>query len=146
MSKILNDQIHVPTNNFQPAATIRTREYQYHYAYLQCNCEGYQSSLFPSRIWMWNSLPSEIAISLANHNDFTINEKYYLNPTTSRLSLLLHESEAMPRMSVNNNDNLRAQWDLSGFYPMPLMCMIMASVHKLPLFFEVIYNLLWCMQ
>ena len=34
--------------------------------------------------------------------------KYYLNPTTSRLSLLLHESEAKkPRTSVNNNDNLR---------------------------------------
>ena len=32
----------------------------------------------------------------------------------SRLSLLLHESEAT---SVNNNDNLRVQWDLSGFYP-----------------------------
>ena len=42
---------------------------------------------------------------------------YYLNPTTSRLSLLLHESEAEPRTSVNNNDNLRVQWDLRGFYP-----------------------------
>ena len=34
----------------------------------------------------------------------------------SRLSLLLHESEVKPRTSVNNNDNLRVQWDLSGFY------------------------------
>ena len=42
---------------------------------------------------------------------------YYLNPTTSRLSLLLHESEAEPRTNVNNSDNLRVQWDLSGFYP-----------------------------
>ena len=33
--------------------------------------------------------------------------KYYLNPTTSRLSLLLHKSEAKLRTSVNNNDNLR---------------------------------------
>ena len=41
---------------------------------------------------------------------------YYLNPT-NRLSLLLPESETKPRMSVvNNNDNLRALWDLSGFY------------------------------
>ena len=32
---------------------------------------------------------------------------YYLNPTTSMLSLILHESEAKPRTSVNNNDNLR---------------------------------------
>ena len=31
---------------------------------------------------------------------------YYLNPTTSRLSLLLHEFEAKPRTSVNSNDNL----------------------------------------
>ena len=31
----------------------------------------------------------------------------YLNATTSRLSLLLHESEAKLRTSVNNNDNLR---------------------------------------
>ena len=45
--------------------------------------------------------------------------KYYLNPTTSRLSLLLHESEL--RTSVNNNDNLRVQWDLSGFYPSALI-------------------------
>ena len=40
--------------------------------------------------------------------------KYYLNPTASRLSLLLHKSEAKPRMSI---DNLQVQWDLSGFYP-----------------------------
>ena len=31
---------------------------------------------------------------------------YYLNPTTSRLSLLLHKSEAKPRMGVNKSDNL----------------------------------------
>ena len=42
---------------------------------------------------------------------------YYLNPTMSKLSLLLHELKAKPRTSVNNNDNLRVQWDLSGFYP-----------------------------
>ena len=46
---------------------------------------------------------------------------YYLNPTTSRLSLLLHESE-VKRTNVNNNDNLRVQWDLSYFCPMLLMC------------------------
>ena len=60
----------------------------------------------------------------------------------SRLSLLLHESDAKPRMSVNNNDNLGVQWDLSGFYPMLLMCTVMASVHRLPFFFEAICNLL----
>ena len=42
---------------------------------------------------------------------------YYLNPTTSRLSLLSHKSKAKLRTSVNNNDNPRVQWDLSGFYP-----------------------------
>ena len=31
---------------------------------------------------------------------------YYLVPTMSRLSLLLHDSEAELRMNVNNNDNL----------------------------------------
>ena len=67
---------------------------------------------------------------------------YYLNLTTSRLSLLLHESKAKPRTSVNNNDNLQVQWDLSGFYPMLLMHTTMVSVHRLPLFFEVICNLL----
>ena len=30
---------------------------------------------------------------------------------------VLKSHEAKPRMSVNNNDNLRVQWDLSGFYP-----------------------------
>ena len=49
---------------------------------------------------------------------------YCLNPTTSRLSLLLHESEVKPRMSVNNNDNLQVQWDLSDFYPMLLMWLL----------------------
>ena len=38
-------------------------------------------------------------------NSFRI--MYYLNPTMSRLSLLLHESKAKTGTSVNNNDNLR---------------------------------------
>ena len=40
MFKILKDQIHIPTYNFQPVTT-HTRGYQYHYAHLQCNCEAY---------------------------------------------------------------------------------------------------------
>ena len=41
---------------------------------------------------------------------------YYLN-LTNRLSLLLPESETKPKtIVVNNNDNLQALWDLSGFY------------------------------
>ena len=43
-----------------------------------------------------------------NCNDELIyHDMQYLNPTSSRLSLLLHESKAKPRTSVNNNDNLR---------------------------------------
>ena len=39
----------------------------------------------------------------------------------SRISLLLHKSEAEPRMSVNNKDILRVWWGLTGFYPSALM-------------------------
>ena len=37
----------------------------------------------------------------------------------SRLSvyIVLHESEAKLRTSVNNNDNVCVQWDLSDFIP-----------------------------
>ena len=41
----------------------------------------------------------------------------YLYPTMSRMSLLLHEPEAKPRTSVNNNDILRVQWDITCLYP-----------------------------
>ena len=40
-----------------------------------------------------------------------------LYPTMSRISLLLQESEAKPRMNVNNNDILRVQWDITCLYP-----------------------------
>ena len=35
----------------------------------------------------------------------------------SRILLLLHEFEAKPRMSVNNNDILQVQWDITCLYP-----------------------------
>jgi len=76
MFKILKDQIHIPTHNFQPV-TIHTRGYQYHYMHLQCNCEAYRSSFFPSTIRMWNDLPVEIATSL-NLNDFITKLELYL--------------------------------------------------------------------
>ena len=41
----------------------------------------------------------------------------YLYPTVSRISLLLHEPEAKLRTSVNNNDILRVQWDITCLYP-----------------------------
>ena len=39
----------------------------------------------------------------------------------SRISLLLHESKAEPRMSVNNKDILQVWWGLTGFYPSALI-------------------------
>ena len=43
------------------------------------------------------------------------------NPTTSKISLLLHKSKVDPRMSVNNKDILRVWWDLTDFYPIALI-------------------------
>ena len=78
MYKILKSHIHIPTHNFQPVTT-HTRGYQYHYLHLQCNCEAYRSSFFPSTIRLWNNLPVEIATSI-NLNDFiTKLESYLLN-------------------------------------------------------------------
>ena len=99
-----------------------------------------QSMLTRLRYWRDGQTDRQTDGFLALYS--TLHYKYYLNSTTSRLSLLLHESKVKPRTSFNNNDNLRVQWDLSGFYPMLLMCTTIASVHRLPLFFEVIYNLL----
>ena len=48
-----------------------------------------------------------IAMYYIGHLKNFLSFKYYLNPTMSRLSLLLHESEAKLRTSVNNNDNLQ---------------------------------------
>ena len=39
-----------------------------------------------------------------------------LHPTMSRISLLLHQSEAKPRTSVNNNFILQVQWDITCLY------------------------------
>ena len=39
----------------------------------------------------------------------------------SRISLLLHKSEAEPRTSVNNKDILRTWWGLTGFNPSALI-------------------------
>ena len=78
MYKILKSHIHIPTHNFQPVTT-HTRGYQYHYLHLQCNCEAYRSSFFPSTIQLWNNLPVEIATSI-NLSDFiTKLESYLLN-------------------------------------------------------------------
>ena len=35
----------------------------------------------------------------------------------SRMSLLLHKSEVKLRTSVNNNDLLQVQWDITFLYP-----------------------------
>ena len=39
----------------------------------------------------------------------------------SRISLLLHESKAEPRTSVNSKDILQVWWDLTGLYPNALI-------------------------
>ena len=78
MFKILKDHIHIPTNNFQPVST-HTRGYQHHYTHIQCNCDAYRFSYFPSSIRMWNNLPAEIALS-SNLNDFIIKlDQHLLN-------------------------------------------------------------------
>ena len=51
----------------------------------------------------------------------------YLNPITSRISLLLQESEAELRTSVNNKDILRVWWGLTGFYPSALIYRVFLS-------------------
>ena len=79
MFKILKDQIHIPTYNFQPVIT-HTRGYQYHYAHLQCNCQAYRSSFFPSTIRLWDNLPFEIAMT-SNLNDFVTKLKSYIIST-----------------------------------------------------------------
>ena len=76
MFKILNNLIHIPTNIFQPVTT-HTRGYQHHYTHLQCNCDAYKSSFFPSSIRMWNSLPPEI-VMCSTLTDFISNLESYL--------------------------------------------------------------------
>ena len=41
---------------------------------------------------------------------------YKLYHTTSRILLLLHDAEAKVRQSVNNNDILRVQCDITCLY------------------------------
>ena len=48
MFKILNKQIHIPTNNFQLVTTY-TRGYQHHHTHLQYNCEAYNHLFFLQR-------------------------------------------------------------------------------------------------
>ena len=54
-------------------------------------------------------------------NVFKSPESVILNPTTSRISLLLHESEVELRTSVNNKDILQVWWGLTGFSPSTLI-------------------------
>ena len=51
-----------------------------------------------------------------DHQASIVNCKY-LYPTTSRISLLLHEYKVKQRTSVNNNDILQVQWDITCLYP-----------------------------
>ena len=50
------------------------------------------------------------------HKSFPPYGMLQLYPTTSRISLLLQQSKAKPRTSVNSNDILRVQWDITCLY------------------------------
>ena len=63
--KILKNLITIPSDNFEPVKRT-TRGHQYHFQHLQCTCDSYRYSFFPSAIRLWNSLPLEIATC----NDF----------------------------------------------------------------------------
>ena len=63
--KILNNLITIPSDNFRPVS-YHTREHEHYFQHLQCNCDSYRYSFFPSAIRLWNSLPLDIA----SCNDF----------------------------------------------------------------------------
>ena len=65
------------------------------------------------------TLSIQISANACDNSQITTitNNKLYLYPTTSRISLLLHKSEAKPRTSVSNNDILQVQWDITCLYP-----------------------------
>ena len=66
--KILNNLITIPSHNFRPVS-YHTSGHEYHFQHLQCNCDSYRYSFFPTAIRLWNSLPSDIA-SCNDFNDF----------------------------------------------------------------------------
>ena len=59
--KILNNMITIPSHNFRPVS-YQTRGHEYHFQHLQCNCDSYRYSFFPSAIRLWNSLPLDVTI------------------------------------------------------------------------------------
>ena len=66
--KILNNLITIPSHNFRPVS-YHTCGHEYRFQHLQCNCDSYRYSFFPSAIRLWNSLPLDIA-SCTDFNDF----------------------------------------------------------------------------
>jgi len=67
--KILKAMISIPSDNFKPV-TVNTRGYQFHFQCLQCTCDSYRFSFFPSSIRLWNCLPTDIAFA-NTFNEFT---------------------------------------------------------------------------
>ena len=63
--RILNTLITIPPGNFRPV-NYHTRGHQQHLQHLQCNCDSYRYSFFPSSIRLWNSLP----LNITTCNDF----------------------------------------------------------------------------
>ena len=66
---ILKAMISIPSDNFKPV-TVNTRGYQFHFQCLQCTCDSYRFSFFPSSIRLWNCLPTDIT-SVNTFNEFT---------------------------------------------------------------------------
>ena len=59
---------------------------------------------------------------------------YQLNPTTSRISLLLYESKEELRSSVNNKDILRVQVGLASIPPFDVPTLICKAFEWLKLY------------
>ena len=67
------NNITIPSDNFRPVS-YRTRGHEHHFQHLQCNCDSYRYSFFPSVIRLWNSLPLGI-VSCNDFNKFDQNLK-----------------------------------------------------------------------
>ena len=77
MFKILKTRFTFPYTIFNLSPSIQEGTNITSFMHLQCNCEAYRSSFFPSTIRIWNDLPVEIATFL-NLNDFINNDLLYI--------------------------------------------------------------------
>ena len=95
---ILNNLITIPSHNFRPVS-YHTRGHEHHFQHLQCNCDSYRYSFFPSAIRLWNSLPLDIA-SCNDFNDFDQKLKNHFCFIYALYSLM-----EVCILNTNNNNN-----------------------------------------